>query len=391
MNIEINMDNRLPFVAEADAAELKKAIDRSVYVKSANGVGGINAALRCVLLQDESYMQEPRVRVTSTDLLIQTSELVKAAEVDEQGPSYGDMAVLPNARQLSAALTGLEGMVRLEQSGDDLIMKQGHRRYVIQGVPVTDLPLFPSQHSKPLPVDTASLADAIDKVDYAVPKVTGHKYLEVLRFDDGALIACDGTRMAIVDLAMPLSELSPFSLPGTAIAATKKVIRSGGQLSLLYPNPTAEPNFLEVAGEGGSYYWVMLADSRYFDWRTAERDTKEEWEIQLEAGRFLPIIQRVGYFCDEQSHQAICVSANDDELMIQPKGKQESTINDSVVVPFKGQPDCAISGKFIADILKVAGSDVGTWHGYNDASQRKSHVVRFKDRTDRHYMAPVRR
>lgn len=365
-----------------DAQHLRAALARSITEKS-QGMPVLEHVL--IRAGDE-------VEILSTDTQMALTVRVEA-DIREDG------AVCGHAAMLRAALNGLKGAVELVSTIDtsglagvsSLVLRAGRRRFRVPSLPADDFPTPEHLAAEPLEADLEGLLAALQAVTYAAAKNDARYYLNGVYIGDGAVVATDGHRLAVFPVCTGLGEGEGLIVPAHAIKPVSNLLAEGARLSLLKRDGAVVG--LQATTDG-TQLSVHLIEGRYPDWqRVATPIEKATWRAELNPTETKGVLARLMPFAETVAAGG-GGSANGLEVLRDDAGlkfiaRADDECFDYVACAPEGEPaPLCLDGRYLRDVINIAGSKPVTWHGAGD-----NHVQAFTidGRTDTHYIMPMRR
>lgn len=195
--------------ATVSAAALAGALKRSVTPRAST-----NPILKCALLE----AADDRLRLVTTDLERELTTHIDAS-VKKPGKCAVDSALL---RGLASRLAG---DIELSATKTRLSVTQEGRRYALESLPVDDWPSAHIDAGEALAIDSAVLADAIDRVSVAMGVDDTRYYLNGIFIGRDQVVATNGISAAIVTTETGSGEVI---VPAAAIAALGDLLETDG-------------------------------------------------------------------------------------------------------------------------------------------------------------------
>lgn len=336
---------------------------------------GTLAVLEHALLAVES---DGRLSVTTGDL---AQELT--FYVDAQATAQTPLAV--RADLLKAALHALAGEVVLSLTAGRLVLKQGKRRFNIPTLPGEEFPRLDVAAGTPLGVDPQALAVAIGRVSYCAGKKDVRHYLKGVQVRPGYVAAADGYRTAID--AVPCTGLPPAGvlIPGGGIKLLCEALRGADSVAVHSRHLTVR--------SAGQVLHTTLGDGKWPDIEQVVADVDRAAVIaRIAVPALADALARVRHFCQREGTSgtgffqtrlaveegAVAVSSAHDPDTVDPVPAEAAARAESVVV----------ETPLLADLLAHAqDAAVCEWRHVDNATVQR---FTFDDRTDRHYVMPIR-
>lgn len=321
-------------------------------------------------------------------LSVTTSNLAQELTfyVDAQTSAQEPLAV--RADLLKAALYALDGEVALRLTDGRLVLKQGRRQFKIPTLPGADFPRLEVGDSTPLGVDPRALAVALARVSYCAGKKDVRYCLNGVQLRPACVAAADGYRMAID--AVTCAGLPPAGvlIPIDSVKLLCDVLRGADSVALEGKSRA----FLTVRGAGQMLH-TKLSDASYPDLDAVAADVDRAKVIaRIPVPALISALARVRHFCQREAASgsgfyqtrlavedgAVAVSSAHDAGTVDPVPAESTALVESVVV----------ETPLLADLLAHAQDAESCAWRHIDST--KVQQFTFDERTDRHYVMPIR-
>jgi len=343
---------------------------------------GTLAVLEHALLAVES---DGRLSVTTSDL---AQELT--FYVDAQAAAQAPLAV--RADLLKAALHALDGEVALTLTAGRLVLKQGKRRFNIPTLPGEEFPRLKVEMGTPLGVDPRALAVAIGRVSYCAGKKDVRHYLNGVQVRPDYVAAADGFRTAID--AVPCTGLPTGGvlIPGGSTKLLCEALR-GADSVVLHSSGVPQVGTHLTVRSAGQVLHTTLGDGKWPDIERVVADVDRAAVIaRIAVPALTDALARVRHFCQREGTSgtgwfqtrlavedgAVAVSSAHDPDTVDPVPAEAMARAESVVV----------ETPLLADLLAHAqDAAVCEWRYMDHLTVQR---FTFDDRTDRHYVMPIR-
>ncbi len=237
------------------------------------------------------------IHMTTTDLDVGVRCKVDA-EIQEAGAT-----TLP-ARRLFTIIRELPSNdVQFESDGKNVAsIHSGQSFFKILGLPEEEFPPLPKfEGAKTYSLKQAELKDALKKTSYAISTDETRYVLNgiLCSFKDGklALVATDGRRLAMVDIAVEIAAGQEASviIPAKAVNELQRLLKDEGDIEIRLGEN-------QVAFElNGTLLVSKLIEGNYPNYRQViPNETKER--IEMERETFLNAVRRVSLLTSEKSN-----------------------------------------------------------------------------------------